>query len=339
MKKVLLAMSGGVDSSVAAVLLMRSGYNVTGATMLLSDNEGDAKDAKSTCDILGINHLTLDFRTEFDKIVKKDFSESYLCGETPNPCIVCNKHIKFGVFLDYALRNGFDLIATGHYVKNGTVDGFSVIRCADDAKKDQSYMLWQLSEHQISHSVFPLCGIQKEEVRKIAEEHGFVSARKSDSQDICFVPDGDYARFIEENSSYEDIHGDFVDVDGNVIARHSGIINYTVGQRKGLGVAFGEPRYVLSKNVDNNTVTLGKDEELFKKNVFVRDANLSPAFSLPSRFGVKIRYAHKAQPATVTRCDDSSLQIEFDEPQRAPAPGQSAVFYKDDILAGGGIIK
>ena len=332
-------MSGGVDSSVAAVLLMKNGYSVTGATMLLSGNEDDAKDAKNTCDILGIDHLTLDFKADFDRIVKKDFSESYLCGETPNPCIVCNKYIKFGIFLDYALANGFDLIATGHYVKNDIIDGIHVIRCADDAKKDQSYMLWQLSEHQIAHSVFPLCDIQKEEVRKIAEERGFVSARKSDSQDICFVPDRDYAKFIKQNSKYEDISGNFVDANGNILGQHSGIINYTVGQRKGLGVAFGEPRYVLSKNVESNTVTLGKDEDLFKKTVFVRDTNLSPAFSLPNRFGVKIRYAHKAQPATVSRIDDSNLKIEFDEPQRAPATGQSAVFYKDDILAGGGIIK
>ncbi len=339
MQKVLVAMSGGVDSSVAAVVLAEQGYSVSGATLLLSDNIDDANDAKSVCDTLGIEHFTLDRRNEFNRLVKTPFAESYLNGETPNPCVVCNKHIKFGLFLDFAFENGFDLIATGHYVDKSCVNGVSVIKCADDKKKDQSYVLWQLSEKQIAHSLFPLGNIDKSEVRRIAEANGLISAHKSDSQDICFVPDGDYSGFITRNYKAINPTGDFIDTNGNILGKHSGIINYTVGQRKGLGISFGEPRYVLSKNVKDNTVTLGKNEELFKRTVILRDINLSSAFEFPGIFNVKIRYAHSAQPAKVVLCEDNAAIIEFEEPQRAPAPGQSAVIYKGDFLVGGGIIK
>lgn len=339
MKKVLVAMSGGVDSSVAAVVLARQGYEVSGATMLLSGNEEDARDAKLTCDRLGIRHFTLDLKDKFNELVKLPFSESYLNGETPNPCVTCNKYIKFGLFLDFALEHGFDLIATGHYVKRGEVNGVPVIQCADDIKKDQSYVLWQLSEFQIAHAVFPLSGMEKPEARRIAEEMDLVSAHKSDSQDICFVPDGNYAGFITESTGVKSIPGSFVDANSNILGKHSGIINYTVGQRKGLGIAFGEPRYVLSKNVSENTVVLGSNDDLFKKTVILREVNLSLAFDLEGKFGVKIRYAHAASPASLELCTDGCLKVEFDEPQRAPAPGQSAVIYRDGYLVGGGIIK
>ena len=339
MQKVLVAMSGGVDSSVAAAVLLEQGYEVVGATMLLSENEADARDAKNTCDILRVPHVTLDRRKEFEEYVKSPFAKSYAVGETPNPCIVCNKKIKFGTFLDYAEENGFDLIATGHYVQKSFFNGVPVIKCADDKKKDQSYVLWQLSEHQISRAIFPLCGMTKSEARSVAERYGFVSAHKSDSQDICFVPDGDYAGYIEKNHGIIPISGNFTDTEGNIIGQHSGIINYTVGQRKGLGIAFGEPRYVVAKNPENNTVTLGRNEDLFTTYVKVREVNVSRAFEFPGSFEVKIRYGHSAQPATVTLGENGSAEITFTEPQRAPAPGQSAVIYSGDLLVGGGIIE
>ena len=339
MKKILCAMSGGVDSAVAALKLKNDGYETVGATMLLSGNITDAEDAASICRKIGIEHITLDFIKEFDDLIKKEFCLSYISGETPNPCVTCNKKIKFGLFLDYALNNGFDGIATGHYVRKADLCGHTLVRSAADKKKDQSYMLWQLSEEQIARSIFPLGDMTKPEIRAIAASNGFVNADRKDSQDICFIPDGDYASFIVNNTQDIKIEdGDYLDKGGNVIGRHKGCIHYTVGQRKGLGVAFGEPMYVLSKNATNNTVTLGRNEELFAREVVLRSANISPLLSFGEKYYVKIRYAHTPSPATVYKEYDGQLKIVFDEPQRAPASGQSAVIYKDELLYGGGII-
>ncbi len=332
-------MSGGVDSATAALLLKKDGYDVTGATMLLSGNENDAKDASEICKTIGIPHLTLDFKKEFDEYVKNDFCREYLAGNTPNPCIVCNKFIKFGVFLDHALDNGFDGIATGHYVRKAELDGHIFIKRAADDKKDQSYMLWQLSEHQISHSVFPLGELTKPEIREIAAAHGFFNSDRKDSQDICFVPDGEYAEFVKENSDWSPRSGDFLDSEGNIIGRHKDQLYYTIGQRKGLGMGFGEPMYVLKKDAVSNSVTLGRNEELFKEEIALRGTNISSTVSLGEKYDVKIRYAHKAAAATVTDIGEGFAKIVFDEPQRAPASGQSAVIYKGDILVGGGFIK
>lgn len=339
MNRILCAMSGGVDSAAAALLLKEKGYDVTGVTMRLSDNESDITDAKNVCDIIGINHIALDFRDEFVKLVERPFCESYLKGETPNPCIICNKTVKFGLLLDYANSNGFDMIATGHYVGKTTVDGHTVITRAADETKDQSYMLWQLSEEQIARTEFPLAELHKDRIRQMTKDHNFPNSDKHDSQDICFIPDGDYVSFIGKLTGYVPNVGDYLDVSGKVIGHHKGQLHYTVGQRKGLGIGFGEHRYVLSKNAENNTVTLGTDEQLYSKELTVKSINLSAVAVLPAVYNVKIRYAHKAQPAYVERIGDDRMKITFNEPQRAPAKGQSAVLYKDGILVGGGFIE
>ena len=331
-------MSGGVDSAAAALLLKKEGYDVTGATMLLADNENDARDAARICELIGIPHLTIDAKSDFQRYVKSDFCREYLNGNTPNPCIVCNKYIKFGVFLDYAVGNGFDGIATGHYVRKAAIDGHVLIKCASDAKKDQSYMLWQLGEDQIARSLFPLGEMTKPEIREIAASHGFFNSDRKDSQDICFVPDGEYAEFVKENTDWAPKTGDFLDVRGNVIGHHKDQLYYTIGQRKGLGMGFGEPMYVLSKNAEKNTVTLGRNDELFKAEVEIRDTNFIIQPMPDSIYDVKIRYAHKAASARVHLLDDGRARIVFDEPQRAPAAGQSAVIYKDSLLIGGGFI-
>ncbi len=339
MKKILCAMSGGVDSAVAALKLKENGYETVGATMLLSGNASDAEDAAKICKKIGIEHITLDFRNEFDELIKKEFCLSYINGETPNPCVTCNKKIKFGLFLDYALEHGFDGIATGHYSRKENVNGHTLIKCAADSKKDQSYVLWQLDEKQINASLFPLGDMTKSVIREIAAANGFINAERKDSQDICFISDGDYASFIVKSTPNIKIqNGDYLDKSGNVIGKHIGSIHYTVGQRKGLGVAFGEPMYVLSKDAKKNTVTLGRNEELFTKEITVHSANISKAFSFDEKYYVKIRYAHTPASAQIFDMGDGRLRIVFDEPQRAPAPGQSAVIYRDELLYGGGII-
>ena len=337
MKKVLVAMSGGVDSTAAALILKNGGYDVTGVTLLLSDNEKEAKDAETVAKMIGIPHVTLDLKKEFEKLVKKPFIDAYIAGETPNPCVICNKRIKFGLLGDYADENGFDFIATGHYVGVTEFNGHKVLRRAGDGRKDQSYVLWQLSEDRIAKLIFPLSDMSKEEIRKIAASAGLPNAEKKDSQDICFIPDGDYAAFIEKTVGATKKVGDFVDVNGNIIGRNNGIINFTIGQRKGLGMGFGEPMYVLDKDVHANTVTLGTNDELFKSEVTIRDANISEAFDLSETFNVKIRYSQKSTAAKIYP-DGEFYKIKFEEPVRAPAKGQSAVIYFGDLLAGGGFI-
>lgn len=339
-KKVLCAMSGGVDSSAAALFLLEKGYDVTGLTLkLASEGDRDIADAADVCKRIGIPHIALDMRDEFRRLVEIPFCEAYISGETPNPCVICNKYIKFGLLLDYADEHGFDRIATGHYASTAEYNGHTLISRADDKKKDQSYVLWQLPESTVKRVIFPLASLTKPKVREVSAGHGFRNADRTDSQDICFVPDGDYVAFIERLTGYRCEPGSFTDKDGKVLGTHRGNIHYTVGQRKGLGISLGEPAYVLCRNAEDNSVTLCRDEDLFRREITLHDSRVSEAFPLPGRFEVKIRYAHKASPATVTDLGGGRLHIEFDEPQRAPAKGQSAVLYSGDLLCGGGFIE
>lgn len=350
-KKITIAMSGGIDSAVAALLLSGDGALVSGATMrlckrILSDgsdaSDTDIRDAKAICDKLGIAHRVYSFEDEFYRSVIKNFIDTYMNGGTPNPCIVCNKNIKFGLMLDKELENGAEYIATGHYAKiEKNTNGRYLIKKADDEKKDQTYMLWSLSQHQLSHTLFPLSKHTKAEIRAFAEEAGFSIARKSDSQDICFVPDGDYASFIEKELGGKYPAGDYIDNDGKILGKHKGMIHYTIGQRKGLGISMNKHVFVTAKNSKNNTVTLGDECELFSDRVIIRGINLIPFDKLSSgiRLDAKIRYSQKQSPAYVEQTGADELTLVFDTPQRAPAKGQSAVLYDGDYLVGGGIIQ
>jgi len=347
--KVLVAMSGGVDSSAAAHLILSQGYDAIGGTMRLTDglpmnspNDSDIEGARNTCRQLGIEHTILDLCNEFRKCVVDYFISVYLCGATPNPCIVCNKNIKFGEMLKEAARLGCDKLATGHYAQvERSADGRYLLKRSLDPEKDQSYMLWTLSQQQLSKVIFPLGNLKKSEVRELAASLSFNNAYKKDSQDVCFIPDGDYAKFIEIYTGKESISGDYVDMDGNVLGKHKGIIHYTIGQRKGLGIALGQPMFVHSKSVERNTVTLCKNEELFGKSVIATDINLisTDKIEAPMKVLAKARYGQKASPATVEQISENTLKIEFDEPIRAISPGQSIVFYDGDTVVGGGIIK
>ena len=348
-EKVLVAMSGGVDSSVAAHLIMSSGYDAIGATMRLVDglplndiSDAEINAARNSCRRLGIEHTVLDIRDLFRKHVVDNFVSVYLNGETPNPCIVCNKNIKFGAMLDAAMGLGCDKLATGHYARiEKNSSGRYIVRQAADPLKDQSYMLWTLSQEQLSKVIFPLGELTKAEAREIAASLSFENAHKKDSQDVCFIPDGDYANFIELYTGKTSPVGNYIDMNGNVLGKHKGIINYTIGQRKGLGIALGQPMFVHSKSVVDNTVTLCKNEELFEKTLIATDINLISIDKIdkPMRVLAKARYGQKASPATATQIDENTVKIEFDEPIRAISAGQSVVFYDGDVLVGGGIIK
>ena len=365
-KSICAAMSGGVDSSVMAHLLLQEGYTVTGATMTLyrpgmrlsedgsftraigggeiaCGSEEDVRDARVVCDRFGIPHTVYDFGEEFCRRVIGDFVREYELGATPNPCIVCNKHLKFGALLDTALRDGADGIATGHYarVEYDSGSGRYLLKKAVDTDKDQTYVLWQLSQAVLSRVLLPLGHYRKAEIRAMAAELELVTAHKSDSQDICFVPDGDYAAFLTRYTGREPIPGEYISEDGQVLGPHKGIIHYTVGQRKGLGIALGQPMFVKSKDPVSRRVVLTTNDRLFEREVFLENVNLiaTAALDAPIRCEAKIRYNHKGAPATVIPVGETSARIIFDEPQRAPAEGQSAVFYDGDTVIGGGLIR
>ncbi len=355
MAKVLVGMSGGVDSSAAAKLLLDMGHVVTGVTLKLFEPEdlkndiracgslNDVKDAKAVAQKLGFEHLVFDLRDDFRKNVMKYFIDTYLVGGTPNPCIECNKNIKFGKMLEEAEKLGFDLIATGHYAKrvfDEKTGKYQLIR-PSDRSKDQTYVLYGLTQYQLSKTLFPLGEYSKPQIREIAENAGLINSRKPDSQDICFVPDGDYAGFITANSDAVIKEGDFLNIHGEKIGTHKGVIHYTIGQRKGLGIALGKPAYVTDKNADENTVIIGDKEDLYKSEIFVSDLNWISGDILTEEIHVtaKTRYSQNEAEAAVIPIGDNSARVVFAEPQRAPAKGQAAVFYNGDILLGGGTIQ
>ncbi len=351
--KILVAMSGGVDSAVAAHIIHQNSYDVVAATMKIGQlysqdecencccSDQNIADAKAMAAAFGIEHYTVDLTDEFRQHVTDNFIQTYLNGETPNPCIECNRHIKFGKLLDFALEIGAQKIATGHYANICEQNGRYLLCRATDATKDQTYMLWQLTQHQLSHAIFPLSRLSKEAVREIAAKLGIVAATKKDSQDICFVPNGEYADFIISATSAHLQEGNFIDTDGNILGMHRGIIHYTPGQRKGLGIAFGQPMYVKSKSATDNSVTLCQHEELFSTRIAVHKINLISCDSIPGamRVTAKIRYSQKEEKATVFQISAHEMVLEFDNPQRAASPGQSVVLYDGDVVVGGGIIK
>lgn len=351
--KALIAMSGGVDSSVAAYLTKNQGYDCIGCTMKLYDNEDagvsrsrtccsldDVEDARSVAYRIGMPFYVFNFKQDFRDIVIRKFIESYEKGITPNPCIDCNRYMKFDKLYERAKILGCDAIVTGHYARIQEAEGRYVLKKALDETKDQSYVLYSLTQEQLAHTLFPLGGLRKTEVRAIAEQNGFVNADKPDSQDICFVPNGDYAQVIELHTGSKPSQGDFVDKQGNILGKHKGIINYTIGQRKGLGISSAEPLYVCKIRPQSGEVVLGRNADLFSKDADVADLNWISGTAPKGEFHckVKIRYRQPEQGATVIPMGETKAHILFDQPQRAITPGQAAVIYDGDTVLGGGTI-
>lgn len=345
-KKALIGMSGGVDSSVAACLMLQQQFDCAGGTMRLHDfgcgGGSDVLDARAVAEKLGIPHHIFSFQPEFEEHVIRQFVSAYESGLTPNPCILCNAHLKFGAMLEKALEMGFDSVVSGHYaqVRRDETTGRYLLYKAADRSKDQTYFLACLNQHQLAHILFPLGSLTKSEVREIAEREGLVTARKRDSQDICFVPDGDYGAFLQRYTGKAYSEGDYLDFNGKVVGKHKGAACYTRGQRKGLGLAMGTPVYVCSKDMQANTVTVGPNEALFSSALRAKDWNWFPfpALREPLRVTAKIRHSLKELPATVYPEDGGFARVEFDAPQRAVTPGQTVVLYDGDDVVGGGTI-
>ena len=348
--KALIAMSGGVDSSVAAYLSLQQGLSCVGAIAKLCDREllGQAysdqsiADAQSVADRLGMKFHVLEATDAFKEAVVADFIRCYEQGLTPNPCVRCNQHIKFSYLLDLALGMGCDCIITGHYAqtRQDSLTGRYLLYKAADEAKDQSYFLAGLTQHQLAHARFPLGGYTKSQIREIAQTQGFLTATKRDSQDICFIPDGDFMAFIRRYTGKSYPGGDFVDLQGNVVGKHDGAIRYTLGQRKGLGLAMGEPVYVCSKDMAANTVTVGPENALFTQTLVATNWNWIPfpALTAPMQVTAKARSRHIPQSAVVYPTDDGGAKVVFDTPQRAITPGQTVVLYQEDLVIGSGTI-
>jgi len=353
MPKAMIAMSGGVDSSVAAYLCVKAGYECTGITMKLFNNEDigvgrekgccsieDVEDARSVAYKLGIPYYVFNFSSEFNRRVIDKFVSAYESGATPNPCIDCNRYLKFDKLLQRRKELGYDFVATGHYARIEFDGSRYLLKKAVDRAKDQSYVLYMMKQQQLANVLFPLGTYHKGETRKIAEDNGFINAKKRESQDICFVSDGDYAKFIESRTGKHYPYGKFVDCDGIVLGEHKGIIHYTVGQRKGLGLSFPEPLYVCAKRPDDNTIVLGDNTKLLSRSFDACDFNWIAYDTPPEKLRVKARisYRHPEQWATVTVVNRDSARIEFDEPQRAVSRGQAVVLYNEEIVVGGGTV-
>ena len=352
--RAMIAMSGGVDSSAAAFLARERGYDCMGVMLRLFDNadaglsEGrgccsrsDAEDARAVAAALRMPFYVFNFTDAFRERVMRPFAESYLRGCTPNPCIACNRYMKFGLMFDRARLLGCEALVTGHYARIEEYGGrFHLLRAADPGK-DQSYVLYNLTQEQLRHTLFPLGGMSKGETRRLAESLGFVTARKRDSQDICFAPDGDYAAAITRCTGRTCPGGNFVDEQGNVLGRHRGIVYYTVGQRRGLGVSASEPLYVRDIRPEDNTVVLSRRDGLFSRELYAADFNWisGHAPERPVRVEAKIRYRHAARPAAAEPGPGGTVRVIFDEPQRAVTRGQSVVLYDGDEVLGGGIIQ
>ena len=355
-KKAMIAMSGGVDSSVAAYLTQQAGYHCVGAMLRLYDNEilpdkdsgtccslDDAEDARSIARRLGFPFHVFNAKAEFADKVIANFIHCYECGATPNPCIECNRHLKFQHLLRKATELGCDYIVTGHYarIRQDADTGRYLLYRAADLSKDQSYVLACLTQEQLSHTLLPLGEMSKAEARTIAETQGFINARKHDSQDICFVPDGDYVAFMERYTGKRYTQGDFLDLQGNVVGRHKGAVAYTLGQRKGLGLAMGAPVYVCAKDMAANTVTVGPNDALFSTTLTADNWNWFPfpELTAPIHVSAKARYNQPPQPATVYPEGSGRARVVFDQPQRALTPGQAVVLYDGDMVVGGGTIQ
>ncbi|MBE7029149.1 MAG: tRNA 2-thiouridine(34) synthase MnmA [Ruminococcaceae bacterium] len=351
MKSAVIAMSGGVDSSVAAYLIKEEGYMLKGVTLKLHTTKDenpscctnqDILDAKKVCDVLDIPYEVINFTEDFNKKVIDKFVSTYVNGGTPNPCVDCNRYIKFKKILDLADLQGYSKVVTGHYARveyDKTLNKYLLKKGLDESK-DQSYVLYSLTQKQLSKILFPLGNLTKDKIREIASSLNFVNANKPDSQDICFIKDGKYGEFIEEYSGFKSTPGEFVDKSGNVLGKHKGIINYTIGQRKGLGLSLKSSMFVCEKDILNNKVVLGYSDDLMSDTLVATDVNFIP-FDKPEdnlKVTAKTRYKQKEEPATLTMLDNGDVLVKFDKPQRAITKGQAVVFYNGDIVVGGGTI-